>query len=57
MGVRRLTGMNSEATSTMQHSDMARTAPHAGERSGIVSQVEAVPTVINVSRYRLEAGR
>src|SRR4051812_26323484 len=49
IGVRRLTGMNSEATSTVQHSAIARTAPHAGERSSIVSLVEAIPIVIMAS--------
>jgi hypothetical protein len=50
IGVSRLTGMNSEATSTMQHSDMARTAPQAGARSGIVSLVEAKPMDIRFSK-------
>jgi hypothetical protein len=46
MGVRRLTGMNSEAISAETHKVMAKTAPHAAGRQETKWGLETAKTFI-----------
>ncbi len=46
MGVRRLTGMNSEAISAETHKVMAKTAPHAAAREETQWGLESAKTFI-----------